>query len=106
MFTGDATVYAHWTKDSGTEEPTGVYTVTFDPNGGTIVNTTAQTLNGLLASLPTPTAPLNHTFDGWYTAATGGVRITATYEFTANTTIYAHYTKDGSEVQRSLYRHI
>ncbi|WP_438847807.1 InlB B-repeat-containing protein [Anaerocaecibacter muris] len=103
VFTGDATVYAHWTKDSGTEEPTGVYTVTFDPNGGTIANTTAQTLNGLLASLPTPTAPLNHTFDGWYTAATGGVRITATYEFTVNTTVYAHYTKDGSEVPSGVY---
>ncbi len=104
VFTGDATVYAHWTKDSGTEEPTGVYTVTFDPNGGTIANTTAQTLNGLLASLPTPTAPLNHTFDGWYTAATGGVRITATYEFTANTTIYAHYTKDTVENPDELER--
>ena len=46
---------------------------------------------GKLSVLPTPTRS-NHTFDGWFTAATGGEKVTTDTVFTQDTTIYAHWT--------------
>lgn len=45
--------------------------------------------------LPTP-AKEGYTFDGWYTAASGGVRVTSTttVNLTGNQTLYAHWTKE------------
>ena len=45
---------------------------------------------GKLSSLPTPTRS-GYTFDGWYTAASGGSKISTSTQFTANTTVYAHW---------------
>lgn len=45
-------------------------------------------------TLPTPTWT-GHTFDGWYTASSGGTRVGgggSTYVPTANVTLYAHWT--------------
>ena len=68
------------------------YTITFDPAGGTVdPGTSATVFGGKLSSLPTPTRS-GYTFDGWFTAATGGVRVTADTVFTENTTIYAHWS--------------
>ena len=67
------------------------YTITFDGNGGTLSATSMTTTGQKLASLPDP--PRNgYIFDGWFTAVTGGVRITAATVFSGNTTIYAHWT--------------
>ena len=69
------------------------YTVTFNPNGGTVSPTSAKTGDdGKLDSLPTPTRD-GYTFDGWYTAATGGTAVAAGNVYTANTTIYARWTE-------------
>ena len=68
------------------------YTITFNPNGGKVTPASGTTgANGKLAHLPTPTRAL-YAFRGWYTAATGGERVTADTVFTANRTIYAHWT--------------
>lgn len=76
--------------------PVTIYTITFDANGGSVYEATAQTgADGRLAILPAP-ARSGYTFDGWFTAAAGGAQITAGYVFTANTTIYAHWTPSGS----------
>ncbi len=78
----------HYTKTPAKTE----YTVTLDVNGGTLSGaTTLTTVNGKIASLPTPTAPAGSTFDGWYTAKENGQKITADYKFTGNVTIYALY---------------
>ena len=53
----------------------------------------AQYANPSIGSLPTPTRS-GYTFDGWYTAANGGTKITDTTKATANTTVYAHWTKN------------
>ena len=53
----------------------------------------AQYANPSIGSLPTPTRS-GYTFDGWYTAANGGTKITDTTKVTANTTVYAHWTKN------------
>jgi len=42
-------------------------------------------------SLPTPTRS-GYTFNGWFTAASGGTQVTGTYCPTSNTTLYAHWT--------------
>ncbi len=49
---------------------------------------------GKYPSLPTPTWT-NHRFDGWYTAASGGTRVTTdtTVSATASHTLYAHWTE-------------
>ena len=80
----------------GAPQPAGPYTITFDPNGGTVTPTTAQTnADGKLASLPTP-ARDGYTFDGWYTARTGGSKVSKSFVFTADTVLYARWTQNGS----------
>jgi uncharacterized repeat protein (TIGR02543 family) len=67
-------------------------TITFDARGGTVDPADATTLSDrTLASLPTPTRP-NFTFNGWFTAPTGGVRVTIDTVFDGDTTIYAQWT--------------
>lgn len=53
----------------------------------------AQYANPSIGSLPTPTRS-GYNFDGWYTAANGGTKITDSTKVTANTTVYAHWTKN------------
>ncbi len=53
----------------------------------------AQYANPLVGSLPIPTRS-GYSFDGWYTSATGGTKITDSTKVTANITIYAHWTKN------------
>ena len=42
-------------------------------------------------TLPTPTRS-GYTFDGWYTASSGGTKITSSTTITENKTLYAHWT--------------
>ena len=72
------------------------YTITFHANGGTASADSAQTgENGKLASLPTASRS-GYTFDGWYTAETGGTKVTTDTVFDKDTTVYAHWTYKGS----------
>ena len=72
------------------------YTVTFDPNGGSVDPVAATTdSSGKLASLPIPTRGGNYRFDGWYTAQTGGIKVTLNQVYTANTTLYAYWIYTG-----------
>lgn len=69
-------------------------TITFDPNGGTCATASKEvTYLQTYGTLPTPTRD-GHTFDGWYTAASGGTRITSssTVNVAADDTLYAHWT--------------
>ena len=47
-----------------------------------------------LEHTPTPTLE-GYTFDGWYDEDVGGKKITRTYRFEEDTTIYAHWTPAG-----------
>ncbi|MBO5360406.1 MAG: InlB B-repeat-containing protein [Clostridia bacterium] len=53
----------------------------------------AQWTNPTYGTLPTPTRT-GYTFDGWYTAASGGTKITSTSALSSNITIYAHWTQE------------
>ena len=72
------------------------WAITFDANGGSVTPESAKTnAEGKLTSLPTPTRSGSYSFDGWYTAASGGTKVTTSYQFTADTTVYAHWTYTG-----------
>ena len=83
----DHVLYAHWTG--------GDITVTFDANGGTVSPSSKTVkLGQTYGSLPVPTRS-GYLFDGWYTAASGGSRITGGP--TSNVTIYAHWIETVAE---------
>ncbi len=68
--------------------------VTFNPNGGNVSLTQKDVLyEDVYGDLPTPTRT-GYTFNGWYTSATGGTKITSTSKVTAlgNHTLYALWT--------------
>ena len=92
------TLYAHWTC-----------TLTLDANSGTLnagalttiteSNVPVGTKLSEVKNLPSATwdgsdpAMDDHSFAGWWTAATGGTQVNAdTYEVTSDTTLYAHWT--------------
>ena len=79
------------------------YTITFDGNGGTPTVGTMPTAGGKLTSLPSASRSGSYSFDGWYTAASGGAQITTAYVFSANTTVYAHWTYTGGSVGVGSY---
>lgn len=75
------------------------FTISFDGNGGS--NPAAQTtVDGRLTSLPALTRS-GYDFLGWYTAASGGTRVTTGTVFTADAILYAHWgsrdSGDGSK---------
>lgn len=86
--TSNRTLYAHWTQNT-------TYTVTFDPNGGSVSNNSKTVTYGSnYGTLPTPTRN-GYTFDGWYTSASGGSLVTSnvTVRLTYNQTLYAHWSE-------------
>ena len=70
------------------------YTVSFNANGGSC-STTSKTVkySSTYGTLPTPTWN-GHTFNGWYTSAKDGTKVTSstTVTATSNHTLYAHWT--------------
>lgn len=71
------------------------FTITFNGNGGTPSVGSMRTTNQKLTSLPTATHSGRYSFDGWYTAASGGTKITTATVFYENTAVYAHWTYIG-----------
>ncbi len=91
----DITVYAHWTADT--------YKVTFDYQDATGGNGTADkdvAYDSTYGTLPAPTRT-GYAFAGWYTAASGGTKVTATTKVTTTSahTLYAHWTANTYTVQ-------
>ena len=88
--------FVRHTKDAGFISMTGTvqaYTVGFNPNGGAVSPTSKTVTYGEpYGTLPTPQRE-GYGFLGWYTAASGGSKITATstVSITANQTLYAHW---------------
>lgn len=80
------TLYAQWKPNT--------FTLTYNANGGS-VSTASKTLSfgDSYGTLPTPTRDY-YTFNGWYTAASGGTKVSASTTPTAaqNVTIYAQWT--------------
>lgn len=96
VINGDHTLYARYEKK--------IYTITLDPNGGTV----ARQISGTMSSYPQdytvgastqtyegiPNAVWEgHEFLGWYTAPTGGSRVTSDSSLVIRDdhTLYAHW---------------
>ena len=71
------------------------FIVTFDGNGGTPSVGSMTTTNQKLTSLPSASRSGSYSFDGWYTKKNGGTNVTTATVFSANTTVYAHWTYTG-----------
>ena len=85
-------VFAHWNTEQAT--------VTFDPNGGNIAEEDATKkvdINTSVGTLPTPTKG-DKAFEGWYTEAVGGKKITENTFVQGDVTYYAHWNDPISKV--------
>ncbi|MDR2146696.1 MAG: InlB B-repeat-containing protein [Tannerella sp.] len=84
----DFTLYAKWTAIVNT------YTLTFDPQGGTVNPTTKSvTYDAAVGDLPTPTRS-GYTFGGWFTEINGGgteYTSKTVYNNTEDLTLYANW---------------
>ena len=82
-------LFAKWTAKT--------ITITWDANGGSVNPTTSTyTYNGTPVELPIPTRA-NYTFNGWFTAASGGTQVTevgTTNKPTEDVTYYAQWTSN------------
>ncbi|NLK53167.1 MAG: hypothetical protein GX295_12115 [Syntrophomonadaceae bacterium] len=84
--TAFTTLYAKWTANT--------HTVTFDANGGEAPSQASKSVTyaGTYGTLAT-VSRTGYTFNGWYTASSGGTKITdaTTVDITANQTLYAQW---------------
>jgi len=72
------------------------YLVKFNANGGSVSTASRSVVSGkAIGSLPQPTRS-GYTFAGWFTAATGGNKISSSTIVTGNITYYAHWTQNSS----------
>ncbi|NBT21228.1 MAG: cell surface glycoprotein, partial [Actinobacteria bacterium] len=80
------TLYAQWTANT--------LTVTTDEQGGSAVSNGSTTTGASMSSPGTPTRS-GYTFNGWFTASSGGSAISFPYAHgqTANFTLYAQWTR-------------
>lgn len=86
MPSNNLTLYAKWTALS--------YKVNFNANGGNVDTDAITALSNVeLGTLPIPTRTY-YTFDGWFTEAEGGDKVTSTSKFarTDDLNLYAHWT--------------
>ncbi|WP_333646377.1 S-layer homology domain-containing protein [Lacrimispora sp.] len=96
VLTLDGATAAAFSIVIGEPAPATTYTVTFNPNGGTVSEASRSVASGTAVGvLPTPTRSGSYSFDGWYTAASGGTQISASTTVSANVIYYAHWTYTG-----------
>ena len=100
-----ATATTDYTQDfSITVTAIPTFTITFNPNNGTVSPTSGITgTDGTLSTLPTPSRT-GYIFDGWFTAATGGTAVTTSTVFTANTTIFAQWILGATVAQGGTHQ--
>ena len=83
------TLYAHWSQNPV------LYTLYFEPNGGTVSELSRQVYSGSsYGILPTPTWN-NYSFTGWFTSPIGGTQVSEnTIMSDDDTTIYAQWNRN------------
>ena len=93
MPNGNVTIKAIFEEDA--PPAPAEFTVIFDGNGGMPSVGSMTTTDQKLPSLPSASRSGSYSFDGWYTEKSGGTKITTDTVFSANTTVYAHWTYTG-----------
>lgn len=84
--TSNITFYAIWTANT--------YTVSYNANGGSVSPSSASVQYPGSVTLPTPSRS-GYTFNGWYTASSGGTFVGnagSSYSPTSNITLYAQWS--------------
>ncbi len=82
------TVFAKWTRNQAT--------LTYNNNGGSGCSSLTKNAGETWGTLCTPTRT-GYTFNGWYTSASGGTRVTGSETASSNITVYAQWTGSCSE---------
>ena len=82
--TGNVTYYAHWNATYIN------YTITFNGNGGTNGASLTKHYGDALGTLPS-SSRTGYTFLGWFTAASGGTKISTSTICYGSITYYAHW---------------
>lgn len=80
--TANVTLYAQWDVNE--------YTVTFEPGNGDSATTQTVEYNET-ATAPFAPTRVGHSFNGWFTAASGGTEVTFPYTVTEDVTFYAQW---------------
>ena len=80
------------TQKTATFTTVAIYTLTFNANGGTVSEASRRvTYGAVYGTLPTPSRS-GYTFNGWFTAASGGSQVSSGTKMGAsNVTIYAQW---------------
>ena len=81
------TLYAKWEK---------LVTVTFDPKNGDKVETRQIEPGAEIGELPSDPSCKGYVFEGWYA---GESKVVPETTFSADTTVVAHWSQDGKEVE-------
>jgi uncharacterized repeat protein (TIGR02543 family) len=88
--TKNVTYYAHWKA--------ATYKVTYNAAGGKVagkaLSSAKKTYKSSLGKLPIP-KKAGYKFQGWYTAKSKGVKVSAKTKVTKNLTLYAHWQRVG-----------
>jgi len=98
VFFADTKLYAQWKQeDPDNPDTPKTFTITLDANGGTLSGAATVTTNagGKLDNLPAAPTREGYSFDGWFPAASGGKKVDLQSTFEKDSTIYAHWTKNG-----------
>ena len=90
--TSDITVYARW------EMIIPTYTVSYDVNGGNGSYSPTTVKEGEKIALPADPTRDGYEFIGWFTAPTGGDKVTSDTAVAGNMTLYAHW----NEIKKSF----
>lgn len=92
VVTGNMTVYARW------ERIVPTYTVSYDVNGGNGTYSPTTVKEGEKIALPADPTRDGYEFIGWFTAPTGGDKVTSDTAVAGNMTLYAHW----NEIKKSF----
>lgn len=101
----DLTLYARWKQKTQQSEPTEkTVTITFAlnyPDAGVYAVKQTKTTD----SLTEPAMPerFSYRFLGWYTAASGGTKVSFPGKFSEDTTVYAHWSQDLQTKQDNVF---
>ena len=86
-----STGMATWIDASG--EAAKEYTVTFDANGGEAAKESITVVEGGTIGVLPSAEREGYTFDGWFTKASEGEKVTSETVITGNITVYAHWSE-------------
>ncbi|MBQ7653745.1 MAG: InlB B-repeat-containing protein, partial [Clostridia bacterium] len=93
-------------EDIAEESEPLIYTITLDPNGGIVDETTISVeAFAPVGELPTPVRD-GYVFLGWYTEREGGEKVNSDYSTLIDRTLYAHWNSELSQSLLNNFRQI